>query len=673
MQRSVISLKAPKALVFAFGLVLSTVASAVDVSDSSNLDLSLEELMSVVVTSVSKKEQTLAETAAAVHVITADDIRRSGATNVPEALRLAPGVQVAAIGNNKWAVAIRGFADRFSSKLLVLVDGRSVYTPLFSGVFWEGLSVPLEEIERIEVMRGPGAAIWGSNAVNGVINIITRSAHSGQGQLALATGSELKSYAFARQAWRPDPDTAISVHARMFDKGSSQRRDDGGRSNDDWRGASAGFKFERMLSRGTLMLNGGVSRTRADDELFTFQLSPQTGMPFERFENVREHADSDHLLARWENVDDDGSEDSLQMYLEHARFNHSFIKQSRATADIEYQSRIRFGERHDLTWGVGYRHHRDRIDGSFQINVGERRSSTSLYSVFVQDEITLQPERWRVIVGARLEHNDYTGYGFQPNARLLWTPDARNSLWMSAARALRTPSRIERGGKIVVGMGDFGPDLPLVLRFDTPALDDERVDAIDVGWRHQFNPATSVDLTLFHARHTRQRGAALEGEPPLVPPGYLLFAAVSNNDNYSNVSGLEVGVDWRASRDWRLQAHYSWVRDEVGIGKAPGQVFSNYAGATPRHQFSLRSAVDLGPNLQWDTWLRYVSEVAVHSVPAYTTLDMRLAWKAQKNLTLALVGQNLLDPVHPEYGNSFVLSRTAELERAVYLRADWAF
>lgn len=224
MQRSVISLKAPKALVFAFGFVLSTVASAVDVSDSSNLDLSLEELMSVVVTSVSKKEQTLAETAAAVHVITADDIRRSGATNVPEALRLAPGVQVAAIGNNKWAVAIRGFADRFSSKLLVLVDGRSVYTPLFSGVFWEGLSVPLEEIERIEVMRGPGAAIWGSNAVNGVINIITRSAHSGQGQLALATGSELKSYAFARQAWRPDPDTAISVHARMFDKGSSQRR-----------------------------------------------------------------------------------------------------------------------------------------------------------------------------------------------------------------------------------------------------------------------------------------------------------------------------------------------------------------------------------------------------------------------------------------------------------------
>lgn len=661
------------------GLVLSMLAcsaASADFGAPSKLDLSLEELMAVVVTSVSKKQQTLGETAAAVHVITAEDIRRSGASNVPEALRLAPGVQVAAIGNNKWAVAIRGFADRFSSKLLVLVDGRSVYTPLFSGVFWEGLSVPLHEIERIEVMRGPGAAIWGSNAVNGVINIITRPAHAGDGKAVLATGIALNADLFARQTWRLDPDTALAIHARAFDKGPSRRRFEGGRSSDDWRGTGAGFSFERVLARGTLMLTGTVSRMRADDEVLGFGLSPQTGLPRSRFEKVREHADTDHLLARWENVDDDGSEDTLQMYVERARFDHSLIRQSRVTADLEYQRRIRFGERHDLSWGVGYRHHRDRIDGSFQVDVDDRHGRASLYSVFVHDEITLQPERWRLIVGARLERNSYTGHGFQPNARLLWTPDARNSLWASVARAARTPSRIERGSRIVVGVADADPAAgmpPLVLRFDTPGVDDERVEAIDFGWRHQFSPTASLDLSLFHARHTRQRGAAHEGAPILVPPGYLLYAPVSNNDNHSNIAGVELGADWRPSRDWRLQAHYSWVRDKAHIGSTPGQVASIYTGTTPRHQFSLRAAVDLGPKLQWDAWLRYVSKVALHDIPAYTALDLRLAWKVHRKLTLALVGQNLLDPSHPEYGNSFVRSRATELQRAFYLRADWTF
>ncbi len=645
-----------------------------DVNDFSDLDLSLEELMSVVVTSVAKKEQTLAETAAAVHVINADDIRRSGATNVPEALRLAPGVQVARIANNKWAVSIRGFADRFSTKLLVLVDGRSVYTPLFSGVFWEGLSVPLEEIERIEVMRGPGGAIWGGNAVNGVINIITRSAREAGGEVSAFAGSEMKGYGFARYAWAPDPDTAMSIHAKTFDQRRSVRRDRLGDSHDGWRATSAGFKLERVLSNGALHLAGGVSRTSADDTVHRHELSPSTGLPQSRWMDLTERLASDHLIGRWENGGADGSADSLQLYLENVEVDYRFVSHSRVTADIEYQNRFRLGERHDINWGLGYRHHRDSVNGSLHIRVNPRRSNLSVYSLFVQDEITLQPERWRLIAGARLEHNDYTGYAFQPNLRVLWTPDVRNSLWVSVARAVRTPSRLERGGEIAMGMLDTGPGMPPgLLRFNVIGLDDERLDAIDLGWRHQFDPTTSFDLTVFHGRHTRQRGASLPETPEFVLPGYLLFVPSSNNDDRSNISGLEASLDWRPTRDWRLQAHYSWLRDKLFLSDKPGQVPNLYDGVSPRHQFSLRSSLDLSARLQWDAWLRHVSQITLHRIPAYTTLDMRLAWKADRNLTLSLVGLNLLDSRHPEFGSSFVLSRESEIERSFYARVDWKF
>lgn len=240
---------------------------------------------------------------------------------------------------------------------------------------------------------------------------------------------------------------------------------------------------------------------------------------------------------------------------------------------------------------------------------------------------------------------------------------------------MRTPSRIERGGSVTYAVADLGFDFPApgfpsiaVLRFDTPALGNERVDAIDVGWRHQFNSTASFDLTLFHARHTRQRGASLEEEMELMP-GYWLFAPLSNNHGRANISGLEASVDWRPARDWRLQAHYSWLRDRI----YGDPVESNYDGITPRHQFSLRSSLDLNERLQWDAWLRYVSDLEVPDVPAYTTLDMRLAWKVDRNLTLSLVGLNLLDRQHPEFGNFFVNSRESEIERSFYVRADWKF
>jgi iron complex outermembrane receptor protein len=646
----------------------STPAAAVD-----SLDLNLEELMSVVVTSAAKKSQTLADTAAAVHVISAEDIRRSGATNIPEALRLAPGVQVSAIGNNKWAVSIRGFADRFANKLLVLVDGRSVYTPLFSGVMWETLGLPLENVARIEVIRGPGASIWGANAVNGVINIITRSPFDVQGsQIAAAAGSELKGHGFVRHGWSPDPDTAVAVHAKLHDVDAS-RRLGGGAGADDWQQFDAGFKMERLLEKGRLQVQGGAARSLAGDDVVMM-----TEPPAIYLERRTQRVSNGHLMGRWEGGSGTERQDSLQVYLESSDYKHAILAEQRTTADLEYQQQVKLGAAHDLTWGLGYRFSSDRIESSPLIRVAERRRATSLYSLFAQDEITLQPERWRLSVGARLEHNDYTGFVIQPNLRLLWTPSTQTSAWASLARAVRTPSRIERGGAAYLRAYPLGDPLfiqPSVVKLVSERIGDEQLDALDFGWRHQLNRSTSIDLVAFYYRYDRLRGAALTAPQPM-PTGYLLIETLDNNANRARQHGIEASLDWRATADWRLQAHYGWLKTKVITADLPLQTVSDYTDTSPVHQFSLRSSLDLGSSWRWDAWLRHVSRIdnpVFGTIPAFTTLDMRLAWQARKGLELSLVGQNLLDRVHPEYGSNFIQSSPAEIQRAVYLRADWKY
>ncbi len=654
-----------------FGLGLLASAAHAQMTSPDTLEWSLEELMGVVVTSVSKKSQTLAETAAAVHVISAEEIRRSGASNIPEALRLAPGVQVAAIGNNKWAVSIRGFADRFSNKLLVLVDGRSVYTPLFSGVLWEALDIPLESIARIEVIRGPGASIWGANAVNGVINILTKSAFDAQGgQVAVAAGSELRGYGYARQGWSPDPDTAVSLYAKARDV-EAARQVGAGDGVDGWQSQAAGFNLERLLETGFLRVQGGATHTHAGDEVMLTSAPPAAPKV-----TATERISNAYLMARWESQASPAREESLQCSLDQSSYQHAILTEHRITADLEYQQSLRLDDRQDLIWGLAYRYSGDRIDNSPMIQVSERERDSSLYSIHAQDDIALVPGRWRLSVGARLEHNDYTGLGFQPNLRLLWTPDARNSAWMSLARANRTPSRIERGGSAFiqadpVGTPPFVP--PSVVQLVSGALDEEHLTAFDLGWRHQFNATASLDLALFYNRYDNLRGAARMAPQLVLPAGYLLIQTSENNANSADVHGLEASLDWRPAPAWRLQANYGWLQYRVHSADIPGQTPSDYVDVSPTQQFSLRSSLDITPSVRWDAWLRHVGKVKSYGIDAYTTLDMRLAWQAGKDLEVALVGQNLLDRAHPEFGSYFILSTPSEIERGYYVKVDWKF
>ena len=654
-----------------FGLFCSSTASAAQQIEADSMEsvlaLSLEELMQVVVTSVSRKAQPMSQTAAAAFVIQADDIRRSGATNIPEALRLAPGVQVSAIGNNKWAISIRGQADRFSNKLLVLVDGRSVYSPMFSGVLWEALDVPLENIERIEVIRGPGASAWGANAVNGVINIITRSAFDTLGGSAtLAAGSELRGYGMARYGWSPSPDSAVQLYAKAHDSDAAQLLN-GDQGVDDWQTRSAGFRYQRQLGQDSFRLQGGLNSSHAGDEIQ--MITPAAITPVRHSQALS----GGHLLGRWESGTNQSDarasrQDSFQVYLEHTDYDHIILGELRTTLDLEYQQTRHPSASQELIWGLGYRYSRDDIRTSSLITLPDTEASTSLYSAYIQDEITLQPERWRLSLGARLEHNDYTGFELQPNLRLLWTPDTHNSIWASAARAIRTPSRVERGGTVYLPLSQFS-----ALQMDNGETSEEKLDALDLGWRYQPSPSFSLDLAAFAYRYADLRDAAITGGPVVQPGGYVFIPSINSNGNNASARGIEASLDWRPQPEWRLQAAYSYQYSKVRL--APGSLASGYADTTPTHTLSLRASLDFSSTLRGDAWLRHVSRIQNDNfaIPAHTTLDLRLAWNPNPNLELSLVGQNLLDSAHQEYGSSFILSTASEIERGAYLKADWRF
>ena len=656
-------------------------------ADPDFFDLSLEQLMDVVVTSVSKREQLLSNTAAAVHVITAEDIRRSGATNLPEALRLAPGVHVAQFSNNRWSVSIRGFGGRYANKLLVLQDGRSLYTPLYSGVFWEFQDIPLETIERIEIVRGPGASIWGANAVNGVINIITRSARGApDGQLAMSAGDSLRGSLFASRSLEVAPDTHLEVHAKsQYVTPSSALGGDTAR--DFWRTRQAGFRLDRSAGEDTFRLQGSVRNSAAGDELT--QGTPGVDpIPL----GYTSSADTAYVLGRWEHLGANGTTHALQSYFEHTDIDIGIASEQRHTLDIEYQQQRSLGSQHQVVWGAGWRYSEDRVRGAapYSLIKGER-DRTNLFSLFVQDEITLVPERWTLTLGSRLEHHDYSDLTFQPNARLLFTPDTRHSLWAAVARAARTPSRGERSvtarlpaqQQEIQFPGAPGPSPIHVIPYITGSTDfrTEELDALDLGWRTSWNRSFSTELAGYHYRYDHLR-AMIPGTQ-LIPSGirpdvFLLPTMLTNAlsaPRRARFTGLELSADWHVTPNWRLQSSYSMMH--LRLPELPES--TEFSESTPERVFSLRSAFNPTAKLQWDVWLRHTSATDTffitprQRIPAYWAVDMRLAWQPTKTLELALVGQNLFDSRHLETIMEPLESPLTEVERSVYLRADFRF
>jgi len=639
------------------------------------LQLDLDQLLNLEVTSAARKPQKLAETASAVYIITQDDIRRSGVTRIPEALRLAPGVQVARIGADKWAITIRGFNARFSNKLLVLMDGRTVYDPLYSGVFWHAQDYVLEDIERIEVVRGPGGALWGANAVNGVINIITKSAERTQGTLVTArVGTEDRGELTMRHGGRWGDDTAYRVYAKGFDQDASVTAD-GRDANDRWRAGQAGFRVDSRLSaQESLTVQGDV---RYDDsgEFSTSNTDVSLLPPYNIPANVATSSQGFNLMTRYQRRTE-AIDNTLQVYYDF--FDYRFDDQTHRwrTFDLDWQQQLLSSGRHDWLWGLSYRwtHHDFKATPNAVVLPAEKE--LNLFSGFVQDEISLQSDLF-LTLGAKLEHNDITGWEFQPSARLLWSLSPTESLWTAVSRAVRTPARAETG--LIADISVIPPltpgnptDLPIQLTFfGNPDFASETVIAYETGWRRQWNQRLSTDIALFWNDYEHLRSATAGAPfPALEPTPHLVLPLNAGNDLSGHTYGLEIAANWRPFDDWRWQASYSYLQADIK-GSAIGKVEAE--GNSPRHQFSLLSTLTLSPKTELSLWLRYVDELPALQIPAYTTLDARLAWSPHPDLTFSLVGQNLLDNRRPEFFSSDVGPVLGEIERNLYLKALWQF
>lgn len=649
-------------------------------------DLALEDLARLDVATVSRKAQKLSETPAAVTVLSAEDIRRSGARSVPEALREVPGVNVAQIGAGRWAVSVRGGQGRFSNKLLVQIDGRSIYNPLFSGVFWEAQDMMLEDVERIEVVRGPGASLWGANAVNGVINIVTRKATATRGGLMSA---RLDSQGHAALAMREGVDLEGIGALRVFAKGAElaqSRAASGDGAIDGNRGWLAGF---RMDSSGTdsnaWMLQGSTYRRASTEDMLTTGQAGMSGrLPFDA------ELEGSNLLGRF-TWGLGGGDASVQAYLDHQQVSASgYGRGAVDTIDLDFQHRLASLGAHELMWGFGHRIVKTEIESMTPVlTVSPADQKFQVISAFLQDEITLQPRTWKLTLGGRLEHSTVSHFEPQPTARLMWTPSEADSLWTSWSRAARTPSIGENGAQILFALQRTGnPYMPLVAAVSRPMPGwqprAERLDALELGYRRSFGNG-SFEAVLFHHNYHRligesfdPAGPTLPGYPIAVAPGFIPIQYI-NRSNVGNARsyGLELGLDLPITASMRLQASYTLMdtRADGNAGDDPARETSARAleRNSPHHWASVHTLFNLGGGHDADLMVRRVGGVGDGTVPAYTSVDARYSWRVSRRFELSLVGLNLFDNRHLEYASNFVPSQPAYLSRQGFVQGVWSF
>jgi iron complex outermembrane receptor protein len=633
----------------------------------------LEDLMNMEVTSVSKKEQKLSKAAAAVYVITREDIRRSGATNIPDLLRMAPGVDVARIDSNTWAISIRGFNTRYSNKVLVLVDGRTVYTPVTSGVFWDQLEVPLEDIDRIEVIRGPGGTVWGANAMNGVINIITLNAKATPGSvLSVAGGSEM-AQGLVQYGDKIGQKGAYRAYGRFLNVNTSGSPL-GGEASDGRHSFQAGFRSDWDLSpQDTMTVQGNLLEMRAHEGVTQVVSS---ALPLQETVTDGVSAGADNVLGRWNHRLRNGSDMSLQVYYDGFRRLNQGLETSLHTVDLDLDCRLAAGPHNDIVWGLGYRVTSDHFSTGISTSFNPPHLSNSLFSAFIQDEIRLS-NFLTLTLGSKIEHNAYTGFEYEPSAQLVWSVTDRQALWLSAARAIRQPSRVDVSLEVDAATfpinGGSSFELLKILGADNPSA--EQLRDYEAGYRAQVSKRLSLDVAIFlnfykHLQTIEPENPSFTSTP--APPHLVLPSDFDYNARASNYGG-EIFLTWNATSRWRIVPGYSLlhmkvVRDPVSqdsqVELTPGN--------SPKHQFQIRSLLNLRRNLDWDSSLSYIGRLDSLGIPSYTRLDTRLAWRIGEFVELSVAGQNLLSPRHREFVDTTGINPT-QVERSVFGKITWRF
>jgi iron complex outermembrane receptor protein len=630
--------------------------------------MSIEELMSLEVTTVARKEQKLIDAPSAVYVIRGEDIRRTGTRSIAEALRMVPGVQVARIDANKWAVGARGFADRFANKLQVLVDGRTVYSPVFSGVLWDQQDTMIEDIDRIEVVRGPGATVWGSNAVNGVVNVITKKARETQGGLIVAGGgTEEQDFGAVRYGAKSAGDLHARVFARYFN------RHEGRDGHDDWFQARGGFRADWTPGPDTFTFSGEYFDGKSRGVMTVPVFSP----PFTQTFVNGTASSGGHFIARWERELTPASELSAQLTYDHVDIATDFYEELRDTLELDLRHRFSPLEGHDVVWGAGHRLTTDDITGSSLVSFSPPGETDGLLNVFAQDEVTLFPNRLSVTLGSKFEYNDHTGFEYQPGARILWKPDERQAVWASVSRAVHIPSRSDDDVTFLQAVFPAGPTLTGVYFLGNRDVRSEELLATEAGYRIQPLDTVSLDVALFYNDYddllTAQPGAPYPN-PSAPPPDNISPLDVSNM-RAAKTYGVETAVTWRASDQATLHASYTFLRRSFTSDPGSLDPTSDKAleDRNPRHSVYARLSLNPIEDLEIDVIGRFMDESLSATVKSHTELDARIGWWPLKTLEVAVVGQNLLHSGHYESGSTVLGEAATQVERGVYVVIGWRF
>jgi iron complex outermembrane receptor protein len=636
-------------------------------------EASLEQLMDVEVTSVSKKEQRISRVAAAIHVISQEEIRRSGATNIPDLLRMVPGMDVAQIRANDWAISARGFNGVFANKLLVLVDGRTVYSPVYSGVFWFMQDVPLADIERVEVIRGPGATVWGANAVNGVINIITKSSKATHGGLIEgSTGSQLSAQGLVQYGGTIGKTGDYRAFA-SYSGYDSLLGSTGRKAADAWHIRHGGFRSDWDLSdRDSLTVQGDVFATQGGETINGFQsMTP----PFQSMFNQLVTSQGGNLLGQWKHAFSPKSGTALQVYFDRIGGLDYGVSGTIDTFNLDFQHHLALGSRHDLVWGLGFRSIQDNFHPSSATSFSPTRDSETLASAFAQDEIRLADTLW-LTAGTKFEYNEHTGASLQPSVRLLWAPDDRHSLWGAVSRALRQPSRTDTDFRTNV-LGFIGQSgLPSVVRvFGNLSYKAEELTAYELGYRWAPVKCASLDIASFYNRYYKlksvDQGAPYVETDPL--PAHVVIPQFFANQINGSSYGVEVSANLTITSGWKLTAGYSSFMMHLHPETPNISVNTQVNGDSPAQQYQLRSYYTWSRNLDFDITIYCVGPIIEQAIPGYARLDARLARRFGESTELSVVGQNLLDDHHFEYGQTLETALAAQARRSVYGKVAWRF
>lgn len=640
------------------------------------IKLNIEQLMEMEVTSAAKKPQKFSQAAAAIFVITAEDIRRSGAISIPEALRMVPGIEVARIDANKWAITSRGFNDRFADKLLVLLDGRTIYDPLFSGVYWDVQDTLLEDVDRIEVIRGPGGALWGANSVNGVINIVTKEAKKTQGTLVtVGAGREERGFGGIRYGGKLGDLGHYRIYAKYFDRdeGVDSSGDD---AADDWHQWRTGFRLDQEKARDQFTLQGDLYYGKSGQTLTSAMLTPPFAQTFDHDVKVG----GGNVLGRWRHTKSTSSDLAMQLYYDRTereddRPDGTTFSRDRDTIDLDFQHRFLLSERQELIWGLGYRFTRDDLEGISTISFNPDHREDHLFSGFFQDEISLLPNQLVLFLGSKFEHNDYTGLEVQPNVRLRWSPNPRHTFWGAVSRAVHTPSRTNDDVRINFAAFPGRSGLTELAILGDRDVDSEELWAFEAGYRSSLTPDITLDVAAFlneydHLITTKPATPFFEATPA---PAHLVIPNVFSNDMDGETYGAEVTATWKAANWWTWSMGYSVLQIHLhGQTSSVNSQAEEIEGDSPHHQVKLRSLVDLSRHLEFDTALYFVDSLPAQGIPGYIRLDTRLGWHPTEAFEVSIALQNLLDDRHSEFGDASGV-RATEAEHSLYGKVTWRF